>query len=299
MATTVEPRTHTHTHATSQALVRKRGSQLLQHVVIYLLLVFIALIIILPLLWMLSTSFKPKSQWFLPQIYWIPKRFTWNNYTNLLNSSDTPIVIWFINSLIVSITTTILTLGLDALAAYAYVRMEFPGRKVIYGIMLSTLFMPSLMFLIPNFLTIYNLGLLNTLAGVILPYLAGVFGVFFMSQFFQSLPRELEEAAQIDGANSFQTFYRIALPLSKPALATLAVITFLASWNDFLWPLLVLQDPSTQTLPPGLSILQSSYTTLYGPTMAGAVIVAVPVLILYILLQRFIVQSVANTGLKG
>jgi multiple sugar transport system permease protein len=165
--------------------------------------------------------------------------------------------------------------------------------------MLSTLFMPSLMFLIPNFLTIYNLGLLNTLAGVILPYLAGVFGVFFMSQFFQSLPRELEEAAQIDGANSFQTFYRIALPLSKPALATLAVITFLASWNDFLWPLLVLQDPSTQTLPPGLSILQSSYTTLYGPTMAGAVIVAVPVLILYILLQRFIVQSVANTGLKG
>ena len=165
--------------------------------------------------------------------------------------------------------------------------------------MLSTLFMPGLMFLIPNFLTIYNLGLLNNYAGVILPGLAGVFGVFFLYQFFQSIPKELEEAARIDGANSFHTFYRIALPLSKPALATLAVITFLASWNDFLWPLLILQDPNLQTLPPGLSTLQSSYTTLYGPTMAGAVIVAVPVLIIYVLLQRFIVASVSSTGLKG
>lgn len=299
MATTVKPHAQVRTHVANQTVTRKRGKQLLQNLAIYILLVFVALLIIIPLLWMLSTSFKPKSQWFLAQIYWIPKRFTWKNYTDLLDNSDTPIVRWFINSLGVAITTTVVTLALDTLAAYAYVRMEFPGRKVIYGIMLATLFMPGLMFLIPNFLTIYNLGLLNTYAGVILPYLAGVFGVFFMSQFFQALPKELEEAAQIDGANSFQTFFRIALPLSKSALATLAVITFLASWNDFLWPLLILQDPNTQTLPAGLSTLQSSYSTLYGPTMAGAVIVAIPVLIIYIALQRFIVQSVANTGLKG
>ncbi len=299
MATTVKTHTQGRTHVVKQAETRRKGRKLLQHIATYALLVFIALLIIVPMLWMLSTSFKPKSQWFLAQIYWIPKRFTWNNYTSLFNSSDTPIVRWFINSLGVAITTTILTLGLDTLAAYAYARLEFPGRKVIYGIMLATLFMPGLMFLIPNFLTIYNLGLLNTYAGVILPYLAGVFGVFFMSQFFQALPKELEEAARIDGANTFQTFSRIALPLSKSALATLAVITFLASWNDFLWPLLILQDPNTQTLPPGLSTLQSSYTTLYGPTMAGAVIVAIPVLIIYIVLQRFIVRSVANTGLKG
>ena len=301
MATSVKPQTLA---ARQEANARRRRNnlnnrRLFQHVITYVLLVLVALFIILPMLWMLSTSFKPKSEWFLQQIYWIPKRFTWQNYSLLLNSPDTPIGTWFLNSLGVSTVSTILTLILDSFAAYAYARMEFPGRKVIFTTMLATLFMPGLMFLIPNFLTIYNLGLLNTYTAVVLPGLAGVFGVFFLSQFFQSLPRELEEAAKIDGANTFQTFIRVVLPLSKPALATLAVITFLASWNDFLWPLLVLQDPNLLTLPPGLSTLQSSYVTLYGPTMAGAVIVAIPVLIIYIALQRFIVQSVASTGLKG
>jgi multiple sugar transport system permease protein len=195
--------------------------------------------------------------------------------------------------------STALILGIDSLAAYAYARMEFPGRKLIFSLMLATLFMPGLMFLIPNFLTIYNLGLLNTYAGVILPGLAGVFGVFFLRQFFESLPKELEEAARIDGANAFQTFYRVVLPLAKPAIATLAVITFLASWNDFLWPFLILQNTNYQTLPLGLRTLQGAYTSEYGLMMAGAVIVAIPVLIIYVALQRFIVQSVASTGLKG
>ncbi|GCE28195.1 sugar ABC transporter permease [Dictyobacter alpinus] len=278
---------------------RRVLSMVTQRTLIYIILVFIALLIILPMLWMLSTSFKPKAEWFLQDIRWIPKRFTWKNYSDLFSNPDTPIVRWFLNSLGISAISTGLILFLDALAAYAYARLEFPGRKLIFTLMLATLFMPGLMFLIPNFLTIYNMGLLNTYAGVILPGLAGVFGVFFLSQFFQSIPKELEEAAQIDGATTFQIFYRVVLPLSKPALATLAVITFLASWNDFLWPLLILQDPNMYTLPPGLSTLQSSYVTLYGPTMAAAVIVAIPVLIIYIALQRFIVQSVANAGLKG
>jgi multiple sugar transport system permease protein len=134
---------------------------------------------------------------------------------------------------------------------------------------------------------------------VILPGLAGVFGVFFLRQFFETLPKELEEAALIDGASSFQIFYRVVLPLAKGALATLGIITFLASWNDFLWPLLILQKSDMLTLPPGLRTLQGAYTSEYGQMMAGAVIAAVPVLILYIGLQRFIVQSVATTGLKG
>lgn len=304
MATTTNSRTQARVSGTSHVLEMNRNRQLLKilgRIGIYVLLVFIALLVILPLLWMLSTSFKPKSQWFLTQLYWIPKRFTWNNYTQLLNNpyGDTPVVRWFINSLGVSLVSTVLILGFDSLAAYAYTRLEFPGRKILYGLMLATLFLPGLMLLIPNFLTIYDLGLLNSYAGVILPYLSGVFGVFFMSQFFQSLPKELEEAARIDGASRFQTFYKIALPLSKAALATLGVITFLTVWNDFLWPLLILQDPNLYTLPPGLSSLQNSYVTQYGPTMAGAVIAAIPVLIIYIALQRFIVQSVASTGLKG
>jgi|SRR3989440_2202796 len=299
MATTTGVRTQAQEVALNREALNNRYRRVLRHVALYIILVLIALLILLPLFWMLSTSLKPKSQLFLPQIYWIPKRFSWENYSNLFNDPSIPIVRWFFNSVGIATASTVLILVLDSLAAYAYARMEFPGRKIIYTLMLATLFMPGLMFLIPNFVTIYNLGLLNSYVGVILPYLAGVFGVFFLRQFFESLPKELEEAARIDGANRFQTFYKVVLPLAKPALATLAVITFLASWNDFLWPLLILQDVNLQTLPPGLSTLQGAYTSEYGLMMAGAVIVAIPVLIIYIALQRFIVQSVASTGLKG
>jgi multiple sugar transport system permease protein len=155
------------------------------------------------------------------------------------------------------------------------------------------------MFLVPNFLTVSALRLIDSYAGVIIPGLGGVFGVFFMRQFFESLPKELEEAAYIDGATRVQTFLLIALPLAKPALATLGIITFLASWNDFLWPLLILKNRDLLTLPPGLRTLQGAYTSEYGQMMAGAVITAVPVLILYVILQRYIVASVQTTGLKG
>jgi len=197
------------------------------------------------------------------------------------------------------LAVTVLVLVVDSLAAYAYARMEFPGRKALFALLLATLFLPGILFLVPNFLTIFNLHLINNYLGVIIPGLAGVFGVFFLRQFFDSIPKELEEAALIDGASQFQVFYRIVLPLARPALATLGIITFLGSWNDFLWPLLILGQADLLTLPPGLRSLQGAYTSEYGQMMAGAVFAAVPVLILYIALQRFIVQSVATTGLKG
>lgn len=299
MATTTDTRIQNRKRAGSQGIAGYKLRRFLQHFVTYILLVLIALAILLPLFWMLSTSFKPKSQLFSTQIYWIPKRITLANYNDLLNDPSVPILQWFVNSIEIGLISTVLIVGIDALAAYAYARMQFAGRKTLFTMMLATLFMPGLMFLIPNFLTVYNLGLLDTYAGVILPGLAGVFGVFFMRQFFESLPKELEEAALIDGANTFQVFYKIALPLAKPALATLAIITFLASWNDFLWPFLILQSTSLETLPLGLRTLQGAYTSEYGLMMAGAVIVAIPVLIIYIALQRFIVQSVASAGLKG
>jgi multiple sugar transport system permease protein len=274
---------------------RRRLSTLLT----YTLLVLIALLFLLPLLWMLSTSLKPESEWFTRTLRWIPRRPTLENYARIFESSQTPIARWFLNSVGVATAVTALTLILDALAAYAYARMDFPGRRLLFALLLATLFLPGMMFLVPNFLTVYRLGLLNSYTGVILPPLASVFGVFFLTQFFQSVPKELEEAALIDGATAFQTFYRVALPLARPALATLAIITFLASWNEFLWPLLVLQQVERLTLPPALATLQSSYSSEYGLAMAGAVIAAIPVLIVYIALQRFIVKSVAMTGLKG
>ncbi len=271
----------------------------LQPLLLYAVMTAIALLVILPLLWMLSTSLKPKAEWFLPEIYWIPRTFTLDNYQKILDNPSLPIGRWFLNSLFVASATTVLIVLIDSIAGYAYARMEFRGRKVLFALLLATLFLPGVMFLVPNFLTISNLGLLNSYAGVILPGLAGVFGVFFMRQFFESLPRELEEAAYIDGANRFQTFWYIALPLAKPALATLSIITFLGSWNDFLWPLLILKDRLLLTLPPGLRTLQGAFTSEYGQMMAGAVITSIPVLILYILLQRYIVESVQTAGLKG
>ena len=273
--------------------------KLLRLIPTYILLIFVSLLFVLPLLWMFSTSLKPKREWFSRTIEWIPKTFTLENYQRIFADSQTPIASWFLNSLIVASAVTVLVLLVDSLAAYAYARMEFPGRKAIFGLLLATLFLPGVMFLVPNFITVASLGLLNNFAGVILPALAGVFGVFFLNQFFQSIPKELEEAAAIDGANRFQVFYKLVLPLSTSALATLGIITFLASWNDFLWPLLVLQKRNLQTLPPGLRTLQGAMTSEYGVMMAGAVIVAIPVLIIYIVLQRFIVASVASTGLKG
>jgi multiple sugar transport system permease protein len=276
-----------------------RQSQRIQKIVLYAILVLLALLIIIPLLWMVSTSVKPKAEWFLPDIRWIPMRFTMENYEKILNNPSLPIGQWFVNSLFLSTVTTVAVLTVDSLAGYAYARMEFRGKNAIFALLLATLFLPGIMFLVPNFLTIVNLGLLNNYAGVVIPAMAGVFGVFFMRQFFESLPRELEEAAYIDGATRVQTFYLIALPLAKPALATLGIITFLAAWNDFLWPLLILKDRAMLTLPPGLRTLQGAYTSEYGQMMAGAVITSIPVLIIYIFLQRYIVESVQTTGLKG
>lgn len=294
--TTARPNTQTKAPGPNEGRTLRKIVRLLPA---YLLMVLIAALVVLPLLWMLSTSLKPKSQWFTQDIEWIPRTFTLDNYQRLFSNPATPIGNWFFNSVFIALVSTAAVLAIDSLAAYAYARMEFPGRKLLFGLMLLTLFLPGMMFLVPNFLTIASLHLLNNWAGVVLPGLAGVFGVFFLRQFFEGIPKELEEAASIDGANRFQTFYMIVLPLAKPALATLGILTFLGSWNDFLWPLLVLRDPKLQTLPPGLRTLQGAYSSEYGLMLAGAVIVAVPVLIIYIALQRYIVQSVAATGLKG
>ncbi len=276
-----------------------RGRLFLMRVILYLILAIVAVIILIPLFWMFATSIKPKNQLFTRDIQWWPTSPTLDNYKNLLDNPSTPIVSWFTNSIFIASAVTLLVLAVDSLAAYGYARMEFRGRKFIFNMLVFTLFLPGILFLVPNFLTVNALGLRNNYLGVILPALAGVFGVFFMRQFFEGIPKELEEAAHIDGATTLQTFWSIALPLAKPALATLGVITFLGSWNDFLWPLLILQDRNLQTLPIGLRSLQGSYTSEYGLMMAGAVVAAVPVLILYILLQRFIVASVASSGIKG
>ena len=264
----------------------------------YVVLILFALFFLLPLLWMLVTALKPFEEWLTPN--WIPVNPTLENFQSIFNDKTLPVANWFVNSLLIAALFTALILIIDSLAGYAYARLEFPGKNLLFGLMLATLVMPGIMFLIPNYLTVARLDWIGKIQGVIAPGLSGVFGVFFMRQFFQGLPRELEEAAYIDGASVWRTFISVILPLSKGPLITLGVITFLTSWNDFLWPLLILGgNREALTLPVGLATLQGQYNFDYGKLMAGALILTVPVLIMYAFFQRYIIRSISMTGIKG
>jgi multiple sugar transport system permease protein len=267
-------------------------------VLLYAVLVLIAVFFVLPLLWMVSTALKFESAVFTDKGF-IPQNPTLDNFARILTATgDTPVFRWMLNSFIVATAGTILTVVLTSLSAYAFARIDFPGRGILFALLITTLLLPGVMFLVPQFILVDILGLLNSYPGMILPGLAGVFGVFFMRQFFMGIPIELEEAAYVDGANRLRTFLSVVLPLAGPAIATLAVISFLAYWNDYLWPLIICQGDGC-TLPPGLRNFQGSYTAAFGLLMAGATLAAIPVLVIYVFAQRWIVQSVTSSGVKG
>ena len=266
----------------------------------YVVLGLITLAFVAPLLWMVSTSLKPNFQTtrFPPQ--WVPTQLSNEGYSALLGAnSQAPVFRWFVNSMLAASAQTLLILLTASLAAYALARMSFPGKNLLFGAILATLFIPPVSLIVPNYLIVDMFGWLDTLYAVIVPGAAGAFGVFFLRQFFLSLPLEIEEAALIDGANRFQIFTRVILPLSKAPLATLAILSFLTNWNDFLWPLYVLFNAPNFTLQPALGILQSSYTTNYTIIMAGGVLATVLPLILYLFAQRYIIEGVSRSGLKG
>ena len=264
---------------------------------LYVVLIVLALIIVLPLVWMLLTSFKTDSD-AVRNPYSIPNPFSLDGYQTLLNGQQ-PIFRWLWNSFAAASVQTILVLITSSMGAYALARLDFPGKRVVFGLIISTLLVPPVVFLIPNYLIVQNLGWLDSILAITVPGAAGAFGIFFLRQFFVGLPVEIEEAARIDGASDLRIFLQIVLPLARPALATLAVLTFLNNWNDFLWPVYVLLSPDNMTLQPGLSMLQGAYRTHFGIVMAGAVVASVPVLVLFGIAQRQIVESVAGTGVKG
>jgi multiple sugar transport system permease protein len=276
------------------------GGRSARRILFWLVMLLLTVIFVAPLFWMLSTSFKTPQQSTSLPLSWIPHPVDSSAYGQLLDpNSATPVLRWFANSLIAAAGNAVLIVAIDALAAYALARMAFLGKRLTFAGVIGTIFVPGFVFLIPNFLIVYQLGWLDSLWAIIVPSAGGAFGVFFLRQFFIGLPRELEEAAELDGANQWTIFSRVVLPLSRPALATLAVLSFLTNWNDFLWPVYVLFSPQHLTLPAGLSTLQGAATTNYPLIMAGAVIASVPVLILFIAAQRQIVTSVARSGLKG
>jgi len=270
------------------------------HLFWQLVLLGLALVMVAPVVWMLSTSFKPEGEVMSATPRWLPQTFTLDNYEKLLTrSEDFPVVRWFLNSVGISLVTTFLVLFVTSTAAFAFSRLHFKGRDVMFMVVVATMIIPAQVTLIPVFLIVQKLGLFNTYAGIIIPGLASAFGVFLLRQFFSDIPVELEEAAYLDGASVFTVFGRVILPLAKPALATLAIFTFMGSWNDFVWPLIITNDRDLRTLPVGLSIFQGRYQTEYGITMAAAAVSTIPMILAFLLFQKRITEGIALTGLKG
>ncbi len=252
-----------------------------------------------PVVLMILTSFKSRveSQSVPPTI--LPREWTGRAYEVLFQpDSATPVLRWFLNSMVAATGHALLVLLVCSMAGYALARLRFPGRNLLFALIISTLFVPGFIFLMPNYEMMSMLTWLDSFLALIVPGAAGAFGVFFLRQFFLSLPIELEESARIDGAGPWRIFFSIVLPNAKAALTTLLVISFLANWNDFVWPLYVMFSTEMLTLPIGLSRLQGAYTIDYPVIMAGATVAAVPVLVLYVFVQRYVIDGVATSGIK-
>lgn len=264
---------------------------------LYLVLTIALALVITPFAWMVLGAFKTSSE--LRQIppTWWPENPTLDNFAQLF--SRLSFDVYFSNSTIVAVAVTAGNLLFCSMVGYALVMLNFRGKKAIFTLIMGTLMIPGVVTFVPLFVLVANIGLINTLPGLILPFLVGPFGVFLMRQFISGLPKELVEAARIDGTGEIQIFLRIILPLLGPALATLGILTFLGSWNNFLWPLVVAQTNDTYTLPVALALYSTGQNqTEYGLLMAGATVVVLPVLIVFLIFQRRFIQGIATTGIK-
>jgi multiple sugar transport system permease protein len=255
-----------------------------------------AAIILLPFLWMLGTSFKPESDVFGYPLRLQPTHPTLSNYAAIWH--DLPFLRLILNSVVFAGGVTACSLFFDSLAAYALSRLRFPGRNLAFYLVLATLMVPFQVTLVPVFQLIFQFHWLNTYQGLIVPRATSAFGIFLLRQFFVTVPRELDEAARIDGASEWYIYRRIMLPLAKPALATLAVFYFMNNWNDFLWPLVMTSSTTMRNLPAGLTLFAGQYVVEHGVLMAGAVISLLPLAVAFVLAQRYFVRGIATTGIK-
>jgi multiple sugar transport system permease protein len=250
-----------------------------------------------PFIWMILTSLKTFGESVRVPPVILPSAPKWDNYADVVNTL--PFAQFYQNSLVMTAGRTLGQLLFSSLAAYAFARIEFPGRNLLFIVMLSVLMVPPQVFFIPQFLIMQDAGWLNTLQALIIPGMFSAFGTFMLRQFFLTLPKELEESAKLDGANHPQIYWHIMLPLAKPGLLALAIFTILWSWNDLLWPLIVNNSPDKLPLSAGLASLQDQYGTNYPVLMAGAVLAIWPMILIFMLLQRHFVEGIALTGTKG
>ncbi len=275
---------------TSQPSVRSRWW-------LYALLTIGLVVVIAPFVWMVLGSVKTNAELRQVPPTWWPQEATFDNYIELFTRLN--FGRYFLNSTLVAVVVTAGNLIFCSMVGYALVMLDFRGKKILFALILGTLMIPGVVTFVPLFVLVANAGLVNTLPGLFLPFLVAPFGVFLMRQYMQGLPRDLLDAARVDGAGELHIFARVFLPLCGPALATLGILTFLASWNNFLWPLVVAQTEDTYTLPVALALYSTGQnSTQYGLLMAGATIVVLPVLAVFMVFQRRFIQGIATTGLK-
>lgn len=275
----------------------RRGQSIVLSIIIHFLLIVGLVCMAAPFVWMISTSLKGTKDIFRYPPEWIPKQPTVGNYVRLFDTVN--IARPFLNTVIVAVSITFLSLMVCSMAGHAFAKFQFPGKEFLFMGILGTMMVPGQITMIPVFLLLKKLGLLNSYSGLILPGIASAFGIFFMRQFIAGIPEELLEAARIDGAGEFFIFGKIVMPLCKPALATLGILTFTGSWNSFLWPLIIATDENMYTLPVAIANLAGQYATEYGLQMAGAVVVIMPIIIFFMFAQQWFIQGITMTGLKG
>jgi multiple sugar transport system permease protein len=274
-----------------------RLGRMVRRALAYAAMTVLAVVALVPFAWMLSTSLKSVDEVFAFPPRWIPEVLRFDNYTSLWR--ELPVSRWIANSALITATGVLGHLVFCSLAAYAFARIRFRGREPLFYLFLVTMMLPGQVQLIPNFILMRNLGWLDTYWALIVPGLSGALGIFLLRQFFLTLPRELEDAARVDGAGYLRIYWKVILPLSGPALATVAILTFLEKWNDFLWPLVTINSVERMPLPVGLSYLMSEHSTDWTRLMAGDIISILPVLLVFAVAQRYFVRGIALTGLKG
>lgn len=268
----------------------------LQKLLFFAVLFTTAALYLGPFLFSVSISFNARKDVFEWPIELIPGQTTLENYASVWR--DLPFARWLVNSVIVTLIQTVANVFFSALAGFAFARLYFPGKNVIFALLLSSLMIPGIILLVPKFIILNEMHLVNTYAGLILPMLITIPNIFLMKQFFETIPRDLEEAALIDGCSYFRIFWQIFLPISTPALAAVAIYTFQGSWNEFLWPVIATYSKDMYTLPVGMATLRDELQTNWPMLMAGTILVSLPTLLIFLVFQRYFVQGVASSGSK-
>ena len=274
-----------------------RGKSNMYHLIVHLLLLAGIVIVVFPFVWMVLTSFKTNGEALHIPPTILPEQFVTQAYTEILGAL--PFATVYMNTIISTVITTVGQVLFCSMAAYAFARIDFPFKNIIFVLVLSVLMVPGQIFLIPQYTIVQKLGLLDTIPALFLPNLFSAFGTFLLRQFFMSLPKELEEAAVLDGCSRYQIFGQIMLPLVKPGIVALVIFTAKFAWNDFMWPLIVNTSTDKMTLGPALSTLRGQYTTQYPMQMAGAVMAVLPLIVLFFIFQKQFIEGIAQRGNKG